>query len=230
MTTVATIVQDAMFAAQVLGQDQAATSGDQALVLRRLVRMLDSLSTEKLMIYANDAEQFTMTAGQQSYSTALLTSGRPVSITSMRVRLNNLDYEVEPMDQNQFNQITYKSTTAIPRQFYYDGAYPQATMFFYPVPYAAFTCILYCQRRIQGYSTLTLATDLVLPEGYEAMIIASLAVDISPSFGKKASDDLIRDMVAKKGALKRLNYSPLEMNTPFDQGYDISNGFPYRGF
>jgi len=228
MTTVSTIVYDAMYQAGVLGQDQTPSSGDTQLVLRRLQRMVDSWSNEKLMIFRNDEESFTMVAGQQSYTTSVLAGGRPININSMRVRLNNIDYPVDQIDQLKWNGISYKNTTAIPRWFYYDMNYPVATMFFYPIPYAAFTCYLYCQREIQG--NLDMTTVLVMPLGYEAALVACLAVDIMPSFGKQATQQQQKDAIDTKGRLKRTNFVPLEMKTPFDQTLDLSNTFPYRGF
>lgn len=218
-----------MLAARVIGQDQTVASGDGQLVLRRLNRMLDSWSNEKQMIFSNDSESFNMVAGQQSYSTALLPSGRPVAINSMRVSLNNLDYPVDFIDQLKWNDITYKLTQSIPRWCYYDGAYPNASMFFYPVPYAAFTCTVYAQRVLSA--PLTLATNLTMPAGYEAAIVAGLAVDISPSFVKQPTPAMMLDKTETRAVLKRTNFQPLEMETPFDGNTaDISNAFPYRTF
>ena len=228
MTAVVTLIQDAMYAAQVLGQDQTPSSADSQLVLRRLQRMLDSWSNESQMIFLNDVESFVMTPGVASYSTSLLTAGRPVSINSLRVNLNNIDYPVDQIDQLEWNGITYKSTSAIPRKMYYDDGFPQATMFFYPVPYAAFTCYMYCKRQLAA--GLTLTSTLSMPLGYESAIVANLAVDISPSFGKQATPQMVNDAKQTRAVLKRTNYMPMVMESPFDQSTDISGAFPYRGF
>lgn len=228
MTAVSTLVYDAMYQAGVLGQDQTPSSGDVNLVLRRLNRMLDSWANEKQMIFRNDEESFTMVAGQASYATTVFTDGRPIAFNSMRVRLNNIDYPIDFIDQQKWNGISYKGTTAIPRYMYYDSNYPTATMFFYPIPYAAFTCYAYCQRQLQG--TLALTTNLAMPLGYEAAIVDGLAVDIMPSFGKKATPQQAVAARDSKSRIKRTNFNPLEMVTPFDESLDLSNTFPYRGF
>jgi hypothetical protein len=232
MTAVSVLVQDAMYAAQVLGQDQTPTSGDSQLVLRRLNRMLDSWSNEKQMIYANQTETFTMTANVGSYSTSLLTNGRPVAINGMKVTLSSLDYPVEFIDQLKWNAITYKDAPSIPRWCYYEPGYPNGTMNFYPEPYAAFVCSVDCQRVLSA--PLLMATDLALPPGYEAAIVAGLAVDIWPSFKGKQPipNDLKEDRRQTRSVLKRTNYTPMEMDTPFDndRAGDISNSFPYRTF
>ena len=228
MTTVATLITDAAYAAGVLGQDQTLSSGDSQLFLRVLQRMLDSWSNEKQMIFLNDVESFTMTAGTQAYSTALLTNGRPVAITSLRLSLSGIDYPCEPMDQNQWNDIAVKSVSSIPQRYYYDDGYPQATMFFYPVPYANFTVNMYCQRQLQG--NLNMTDTLLMPLGYEQAIVDGLAVAVLPFFGKQATPQQVAQMKQSRAVLKRTNYQPLEVSTPFDDVGDISNAFPYRGF
>lgn len=228
MTAVSTLVYDAMYQAGVLGQDQTPSSGDVNLVLRRLNRMLDSWSNESLMKFDDSSQTFTMTAGTQSYSTSLLGNSRPISFDSMRVNLNGIDYPVDFIDQQKWNAISYKSTTAIPRYMYYDGAYPNGMMFFYPIPYAAFTCYIYSQNQLQG--NLTLTTTLLMPIGYEAAIVDGLAVDIMPSFGKQATPQQVGMARDSKSRLKRTNFQPLEMVTPFDETLDLSNTFPFRGF
>src|SRR4030095_15896527 len=227
MTTAVDLITDAAFAAQVIGQDQTLSSGDAQLILRRLNRMLDSASNEKQMIFLNDSETCNTSPGQQAYSTSLLTGGRPVSINSMRMTLNGIDYPVEQIDQLKWNAIPVKDIDAIPTWFYYDGAMPNATMFFYPRPYAVFTVEIYCQRVLS--SPLVLASTITMPPGYEAWIVAALAVDIWGSFKKgDPPASMLKAMVDAKSVIKRTNFQPLEMAVPFSPSPgDVSNGFPY---
>lgn len=231
MTTVATLVNDAAFDAQVLGQDQTLSSGDVQLLVRKLNRMLDSWSNEAQLIYSNTVQTFLMTPSVATYSTSLLSLGRPVTIDSMTVTLNNIDYPVDMIDLHKWNQITYKLTESIPNQCYYNANIPNGEFNFYPRPYAAFLCTVYANYQL-AQVPLTLATDLVLPPGYEAAIVAGLAVEAWNSFKSgDPSGSMMKKMVDTRGVLKRTNFQPFEMDTPFDgtRG-DISNGFLYRGF
>lgn len=230
MTAVLTLIEDAAYAAKVLGQDQTISSGDSQLILRRLNRLLDLRANEKQLVFGNSTETFTMTAGQSQYSTALFTDGRPVTIMSMYVTLNNINYPVEMIDVQKWNEITYKLTESIPNQCYYNPLYPDGQLNFYPLPYAAFTCTADCQYPLTG--PLTLATNVTLPPGYEAWIVAELAVDIWPSFKRGPIDqDLKEAQREARAILKRNNYQPLEMNTGLGKDMDnISNAFLYKGF
>lgn len=230
MTTVAILVNDAAYAAKVLGQDQVITSGDAQLILRRLNRLLDLRSNEKQLIYSNTTQTFTMTPSVGTYSTALLANGRPIAINSMVVSLSNIDYPVDMIDILKWNAITYKIAESVPDQCYYDATFPNGQMNFYPRPYAAFTCTVDCQYPLS--SPLLLATDLTLPPGYEAWIVAELAVDIWSSFKSgNPSEKMMKDVIEARAILKRTNYEPLEMDTPFDQqNGNISNAFLYKAF
>ena len=224
MTTVSTLVADAMFAARVLGQDQTASSGDTNLVLRCLNRMLDSRSNEKQLIFSRDSEAFSTVAGQQAYATSVLTAGRPIAIDSMRLTLSGVDYVVEPVDLGKWNSISVKNVSSIPEVFYYDAAFPNASIFFYPIPYAIFTATVYAQRVLAG--PLAMATNLAMPAGYEAWIVAELAVEIWGSFKSAPMPALMMERANyTKAVLKRTNYVPMEMNTGLGGGRGSAAGY-----
>lgn len=232
MTATSVLVYDAMYAAQVLGTDQTPVSGDVQTVLRRLNRLLDLRANEKQLVYANTTETFTMTAGTPSYSTSLLTNGRPIAINNMFVTLSSIDYDVTMRDQQWWNEQAYKPINAIPENCFYDATMPSGTMNFFPRPYGAFVCSVGCQRRLTG--TLVLTTDVALPPGYEAWLVAELACDIWPTFkgNKPLNKDLAEERKQARATLKRNNFAPMEMDTVFDGDLAgaVSNGFLYRGF
>ena len=224
MTTVSTLVADAMFAARVLGQDQTATSGDTNLVLRCLNRMLDSWANEKQMVFTRDSETFSTVAGQQAYLTSVLAAGRPIAIDAMRLTLSGVDYEVEPVDVGKWNSISVKTVSSIPSVFFYDAAYPNASIFFYPIPYAVFTATVYAQRVLAA--PLAMATNLAMPPGYEAAIVAGLAVEMWGFFKSTPMPALMMERANyTRAVLKRTNYTPLEMSTGMGGGNGSAAGY-----
>ena len=219
MTTVSTLVADAMFLAKVLGQDQTASSGDTNLVLRCLNRMLDSWSNEKLMIFTRDSETFSTIAGQQAYLTSILAAGRPIAIDAMRLTLSGVDYAVGQIDVGKWNSIPVKNVSSIPSVFFYDAAYPNASIFFYPIPHAVFTVTVYAQRVLSA--PLAMATNLAMPPGYEAAIVAGLAVEIWGFFKSTPMPAMMASQAnSARSVIKRTNYTPMEMET----GMGGSNG------
>jgi hypothetical protein len=217
-TKVSVIIQDALFAARVLGQDQTVQAGDAALVLRRLNRMMDQWANDSLMIYSNSTESFTMVAGQAQYSTTVLPNGRPIGIDGIRINTSGIDYHVDLITQLVWNDIPYKATQGIPASCFYDASFVDGAMNFYVVPAGAYTCYVDCRRVLTG--TMTIDSYIVLPPGYEGAIVDSLAVDIWPSFRKEPIPiDLYKAAQNAKRLIKRTNYQPLIMNTVFDRPY-----------
>lgn len=228
MATGASLVEDALLEAAILGVGETVSAEDQTLGLRILNRMLDSWATENLMIYATTSDSFTMTAGQSTYSTSLLTQ-RPVSVASMFVSLNSIDYPVTMIDEQTFNAIPYKATSAIPDMCFYNPSFPNGEFKFYPTPYAAFTCTVNSRYPLAG--NIAAATALALPQGYEKAIIDNLAVELCRPFTRKSAlPELMKSANETKATLKRVNYEPLLMNSVMDQTPDVSNAFIYKGF
>jgi hypothetical protein len=171
-----------------------------------------------------------MTPGVGAYSSTLLANGRPSRIDSMTVTLNNIEYPVDIIGSQEWNDIDYKLTQAIPAKCYPEMSFPNATLFFYPLPYAAFTCAVNVWSKLN--SSIELSTSLALPPGYEKAIVDSLAVEICPVF-KVAQTELMKETARESRAvISRQNYEPLLMEPAFAgrDGHDISNGFIYRGF
>lgn len=230
MTAVADIVKDAMYEAQILGQDQAPSSGDAQLVLRHLNRMLDWWSTHEDLIQLQ-TQSFTMTAGQATYDTTLLTNGRPVNLESMYVRLNNIDFAVDMIDNQEYEGIGYKATLGIPNKCYYDQDFPNGNFFFYPTPYAAFTC--YVTGKFLLPTTLQIDDTINLQPGYEKAIVENLACSIWRPFkgsNKPIPPDLQRSAQLSLGQLKRTNYHGLTMDTGLNETRPSPDAFVFRGF
>lgn len=223
MTTGLTIVTDAMYGSGVLGADESLADADAQLCLRRLNRLMDSWSNLRSMCYEISTDSFTMTAGTSSYSSTLLTTdGRPLNVDSMYVRLSNIDYPVQLITTQEWSEISYKPVTSIPAKCYIDTAYPDATFNFYPSPNAAYTCFVNDTKALPG--TITLATTISLPPGYERALVDSLAVDICPSFGQKAPAELVQSAREAREAIKRTNLVVPVMDLPFSNRADLVRG------
>ena len=222
------IVQDSMYQAGVLGVGDALSNSDAQAVLRTLNRMLDSWSNERLMIYDVLQDSFPMVAGTAVYDSSLLSSGRPVNIDSIFVRLSNIDWPVEIVDVEDFSNIPYKIVQSVPTMCNIDFGMPNVTFTFYPIPYAAFTCFLNIWRELP--TPVTLATSLALPPGYEHAIVTNLAMQIGPMFGRPPDQVTVQAARESRAVIKRLNYSPKLMETGLDRRGDPSNGFIYKGF
>jgi hypothetical protein len=217
-------VTDAAYASGALGQSETLSNVDANLILRRFSRMLDSFSNESMNVYDLYQDSFAMTPNVATYSTSLLSQGRPVNIDYCFVRLNNVDYPVDLIDSQMYADYAYKITPGIPSGLWVDASYPQNSLSFYPTPYAAFTCFLNCRRN------LTMTSTIAYPPGYEKMFVDNLAVDICPSFGLTVPPDLRASAIEAKAVVKRNNWTPLEMDSGLQNRFPTGNDFIYKGF
>lgn len=227
--TGAQLVQDALYQCGVLGQDQgaAASNDDAQLVLRRLQRMLDSWSTDNLMIFQSNAESLPMSANVSTYSTSALSNGRPVKIQTMWVSYGGVDYPIEQIDDAKYASIAIKTIAAIPRYCWINDSFPQMNLTFFPVPFAPMTLNLIAQRVLQP-TAVTMSTTLTFPPGYEKALVDCLAVDVAPSFGVPVTADMRQSEKEAKTTLQRLNLEPLEMSTDFDTDDTMALAMIYK--
>lgn len=216
MTTALTLLTDAATTAGVIDPQESLPAAQAQFILRRLNRMIASWANERLLIYNTYTDTLALTGGTASYSTTLLANGNARQWDSAFVRISDIDYPLDIVGQQTYNAIEYKPTAAIPVMLYVDTGWPNSTLYFFPVPYGSMTAYISARKALTG--TLLLATDVSLPQGYEAAIVDSLAADIGPSFGLQPNPQLIEQAREARTVLKRNNHTPLVMTTTVPGG------------
>ena len=211
MSTVRDLISDALFAVGALGSGESLDASDAEMCLRRLQRLIGSWANETLLAYATIPGTMPLTSGTASYSTTLLSTGRPTTIDNLFLRLDGIDYPCDPLTEAEYNVQSYKTVAGLPAGYYYNAAYPNGTFYFYPTPNAAY--VAHVSVREPLTATLTLDSVWALPEGYEGMICDALAVDCASSFGKTPAQTLLRSAAASRQRLQATNYVPEVMHT-----------------
>lgn len=212
MPTVRDIVTDAMSA---LGE-QTTDDSDLQVGVGVLRRMLGTWANEGMTVYTTTEGTITLVAGTATYSTTTLSTGRPVAVQSMFLRLDGIDYPVEPVNETEFDGIAYKSAQGLPTVFCYEPSYPNGSFSFYPIPSAAYVAHVKGNYPLIS-GTLDLTTSVSLPHGYEAAIVDNLAVKLAPHFGIEASPTIRLDAANGKRALAVTNHVPLRMTSSLDR-------------
>lgn len=229
MTTVRDIIIDAGYANGAFGQNITPQDADVQTMFRQFKRLVDSWSNEKLMVFDIYVDQLSLTPNVATYSTTLLSQGRPISVDSIYVRNSNIDYPVDLISNQTYGEFAYKITPGIPAACWYDGSFPDGTFNFYPQPYAPFTAFVSCRRSLTaGLSTLD--TVLAFPPGYELAFVSGLAMSAAKFMGLPVSPELAQEATKSKATLQRTNYMPLEMDAGWVQRYPNSNSFIVSGF
>jgi hypothetical protein len=185
---------------------QEATDG-----LATFNRMIDSWSTEGLVIYATTAETpLTLTPGDDSVTMGAAgdITTRPMAIEKAIIRDGTLDFPpMELLTLDEYAAIPDKTLqSTYPLALYDDGGFPQRTLKLYPVPNAANSLVLYTKRALTQIATLD--TALSLPPGYERALIYNGALELAPEYGKAVPDAVAMVAQDSKAAIKRANEKP----------------------
>lgn len=214
MSDVREIVSDALSKLGIVSVDAALSDEDGAVALRELKRMIGRWANSPLMLYDATTGTFPTAAGTTSYSTTLLSAGRPVSIQNLYLTNSGIDYPCDPMSEQEYDDTAYKAAMGLPARYYFATSYPNGTFYFYPTPDQVYTVTVKGRYRILT-AAATLNTAIAMPDGYEDALVNCLAVACAPHFRVQVSQDLAAAARASRSWLASTNYQPLEMCIPF---------------
>lgn len=218
----------------VLATGEAASSDEASDALSSLNQMLSSWSNENLVVYQKVRDEFTLTANDGSYSWGAtagagnFTTARPAQVLKANIELQGTDPQEIPLrilTLDEYAELSLKATdSSIPHAVYFDGAFPNVGVEFYPVPNAAEHVVFYS---LKPFSVLTLSTELSYPPGYEKAIRYNLAIDLAPEYGREPSALIMQQAMDSKAEIKRKNLQTpkLKIDVPV---YSGKNSFDYR--
>lgn len=197
---------------RVKGVDENLTAQEAADGLYALNSMLDAWSIEKLMVYQVQQSTHSWASGN---ATRTIGSGgdfsttRPIHIEyegNFFRSSDGVDYPVVTLSRERFDLKTFKSTSGIPEELFFDGGFPLRTLYAYPYPSSTMTLYLSTWKPLQQFTSLT--TTISLPAGYQAAIEANLAVWMAPEYGAAAvaaANDIRKDAERLKASIKNVN-------------------------
>jgi hypothetical protein len=195
----------------------AATSQD---ALAALNQMLDSWSTERLMVFTTIDQTFTWPSGSISRTlgpTGDFVGSRPVAIddsTYYRDASTNVSFGIKIINQQQYNGIAVKTVTSTyPQVLWLNMNVPDITLTIYPVPTRDLEWHIISVQELSQPATL--ATTLAFPPGYLRAFKYNLACEIAAEFGVEPSPSVARIAMTSKRNLKRQNASDDVMSMPY---------------
>ena len=189
------------------GEVPSADTANDALVA--LNQMIDSWSTERLAVYSTQTQIFTWPVNEVKRT--LGPSGdfvgvRPILVddSTYYVAPNGVSYQINILNEMQYNSIAVKTVTAsYPQQLYVNMTYPDIEMYVYPVPSQPLEWRIVSVRELSQPATLT--TELHFPPGYMRAFAYNLACELPPEFGVEPSPQVQRIAMTSKRNLKRIN-------------------------
>jgi hypothetical protein len=215
MSTASDLIKGSLRLIGALATGETPSAAESADALSSLVSMLDSWSTERLLINAKLRESFPLISGQQVYTMGISTSpvpsfssARPLKIEAAGVQdSNGLETPVAIVNLDQWADLRIKSlTSTFPLMIYAEGTYPLETINVWPVPTSTLNLILYSWKPLSTFSSIN---DVVsFPPGYEKALRYGLAIELAPEYGKQVDPLIIEQFAEAKATIKRMNDKP----------------------
>jgi hypothetical protein len=199
-----------------VGQTPASTELDNGLLA--LNRLLDSWSTERLLIPVVGANFYSLSGSQASYEvgpTATDFPGtRPIRIDSanfvqqqMSAVTVSFSSPLQLISESDYFAIVDKTATSdIVEKLYYAPSLPNGTFYLWPIPNVTSPC----QLQVNAWTPLaefpSLGTSVPLATGYERAIVFNLATNLQPDMvGSQLTPETIAIAQESKAYIAKLN-------------------------
>ena len=205
--TVRTIVSEVLQELGVLGPGQPLPTTLSDIVLRRYNRLLDAWNAEPdTTVYADTFTTYTLTASLSPHTlgptgATWTVTQRPVEIKGASLWLGtnpNVKIPLNIRDAAWWNARSIPSlSTNYPTDLYPDLLWPNASLYFWPVPAAAYDVELWTRIVL---AQVTLDSSFSLPPGYWRAHVLSLAEEAAEPLGVDLSPRLV-DQAGKARAV-----------------------------
>jgi hypothetical protein len=179
------IVRRALLLIGAVDREKALTGTELNDGLDSLNMMLASWAINKLKIPSVVRESFTLTVGDPSYtigeSSANFSTERPHKILSVFIRdAGNVDYILEEISRDRYNEIFVKGYSMRPYYFYYHPTSPNGTLYLSSAPSTAETIYIDSQKDLANLTDPD--TAVTLPTNYFELMINHLAIRLAPEY------------------------------------------------
>ena len=201
------IVTDALQEIGVLNAVDPPSGEDGALALFRFNKLLDKLNAERNSVYAELFSTFTITPSLNPHTIGptgtWVTTQCPQSIESLTVIDGTAYRTINIRDAPWYASLSIPTqTAALPTDVWYEPAWPDGNLYFYPVPTGANTVRLGSRVVL---AALTLASTFTLPPGYQDFLTLDLAVDLAGPFRVPLSPDTRQRADTARARVERAN-------------------------
>lgn len=201
----------------VTASGESLSANESSDALSALNDLLDSWSTQSLLVPNRVREVFPLVSGQQSYTIGTggnFNTARPMRIENALIQMTSTsptaEIPLKILTKDQFAGIILKGlTSTYPRYVYPEGTFPLETLNVWPIPSQADNIVLYSWKPLANLTSLS--TVLNLPPGYNRALKHHLAVELAPEFGRSVAPEIVAVADAAIADIKRMNFKPSYM-------------------
>lgn len=181
MPTKLEIITAALSLANVYAPGETITAEDADACSDNFDGFVDRLNSQRMAIYSEQQLEYSLAIGQQTRTFG--TAGNFGAVRPQQILWANLIFspgtpqEVRrPLNiwtMEQWANYRYLAAQGPPNGFYNDDNFPQATLYFYPIPDQAYGIEFYVWRPLTIGTALT--DNVVVPPGYWDLLVYNLA-------------------------------------------------------
>lgn len=220
----------------VLAESEVPSIGQSNDALFAANMLWDRWSADRLQIPLLIQTTQALTPNKQTYQIGLgagadISITRPVFIDHINWLNGNfsppLEYQMQPLTDDGWARLAIKTiTNPYPGSWWYQaflGA-QNGQLSLWPIPTnTGLSMVIYSQSAEAPFAALT--TTLLIPPGYQQMIIENLAVELSSEYGVQPTQALAKAADDSMYSVKRMNLKQLDMAV--DPGAQVQ-GYPNR--
>lgn len=223
MATVLDLEKAALKAIGVLGAGETATPEDAADAFDELNRMAGQWNAEHLLLYAQTRTVFPLVSGTNVYTVGTggtVNTARPVFIDAVRFQDTSTtlltEYPLYELTQDASEGLVLKTMTSpFPSSYRYNPTVPLGTLTLWPTPTStSLQGVMYSAQVVPAFAALT--TVVVLPPGYEELIVTNLAVRLAASYTRQVDPLLFKRAEESRAVAKRANIQMADLSFPAD--------------
>lgn len=206
-----------------LATNETPTANETADALLVLNDMLESWSTDELMVYVCRDIVVPLSVGVATYTlgpTGGVVTARPQRIDTAFARWQGVDYPVDPTSEtSRYDEISLKTQGGVtPELLLHEASFPDATITVWPVPSLP-GVVLYLTVPTALTQVTSPAATLSYPPGYSKALRYCLGVELAPEYGIAVSERVAKVAVDAKADVMRANmYTPMSAEDPAIMG------------
>lgn len=205
--TVRELIRRSLLLINVLAEGENPSADMQDDAFSTLKEMIESWSTDSLLVPVRVREEFSLVSGQHTYTFGAsgdFNSIRPMLIERAAVIVNGQEMPVQVLTKDEWANVPNKTgQSGVPQKLYAEGTNPLETVHVYFVPSDTNKLVLYSMKPLTAFSTVN--DSMEFPPGYTRAIRSNLAIELAPEYGKTVSAELGVMAQTSLANVKRMN-------------------------
>lgn len=217
MSTARDLIRSSLKLIGVVAAGENPSAQEQTDALSTLNSMIDSWSTESLIVFSKTIEDFSFVSSQQVYTMGVggtFDTVRPQKILRLAVldvtNTPNNEINIEVLNLDQWASIHQKGVTStFATRMYPDFTNPLVTLNFWPIPLNVNGVRIYSLKPLAELATPD--SVVTLPPGYDLALRYNLAILLASEYGRQLSPEVSAIAAAGRENIMRMNSETLYM-------------------